>query len=59
MFVGFDGPETMQCIVDREIDTVVELGPGKVLSGLMRRFEKVLIVIRWVTENHYHKPFQL
>ena len=32
--------ETMQCIVDREIDTVVELGSGKVLSGLMRRFDK-------------------
>ena len=32
--------ETMQCIVDHEIDTVVELGSGKVLSGLMRRFDK-------------------
>jgi len=32
--------ETMQCIVDREIDTVVELGSGKVLSGLMKRFDK-------------------
>tara|TARA_Y100000588_G_scaffold28760_1_gene28123 strand:- start:430 stop:585 length:156 start_codon:yes stop_codon:yes gene_type:complete len=30
----------MQCIVDHEIDTVVELGSGKVLSGLMRRFDK-------------------
>ena len=32
--------ETMQCIVGREIDTVVELGSGKVLSGLMKRFDK-------------------
>ncbi len=32
--------ETMQCIVDQGIHTVVELGPGKVLSGLMRRFDK-------------------
>ena len=32
--------ETMKCIVDQEIHTVVELGPGKVLSGLMRRFDK-------------------
>ena len=32
--------ETMQCIVDHEIDTVVELGSGKVLSGLMKRFDK-------------------
>jgi [acyl-carrier-protein] S-malonyltransferase len=32
--------ETMQYIVDHEIDTVIELGPGKVLSGLMRRFDK-------------------
>ena len=30
----------MQCIVDHEIDTVVELGSGKVLSGLMKRFDK-------------------
>lgn len=32
--------ETMQHIVDQGIDTVIELGPGKVLSGLMRRFDK-------------------
>ena len=32
--------ETMQCIVDRGIKTVVEFGPGKVLSGLMRRFDR-------------------
>ena len=32
--------ETMQCIVDHEIDTVVVLGSGKVLSGLMKRFDK-------------------
>ncbi len=32
--------ETMQCIVDNQIDAVVELGSGKVLSGLMRRFDK-------------------
>ena len=32
--------ETMQCIVDHKIDTVVELGSGKVLSGLMKRFDK-------------------
>tara|TARA_B110000467_G_scaffold145616_1_gene149269 strand:- start:51 stop:986 length:936 start_codon:yes stop_codon:yes gene_type:complete len=32
--------ETMQSIVDHEIEAVVELGSGKVLSGLMRRFDK-------------------
>jgi [acyl-carrier-protein] S-malonyltransferase len=32
--------ETMQSIVDQEIEAVVELGSGKVLSGLMRRFDK-------------------
>ena len=32
--------ETMQCIVDHEIGTVVELGSGKVLSGLLKRFDK-------------------
>lgn len=32
--------ETMKCIVDQGIHTVIELGPGKVLSGLMRRFDK-------------------
>ena len=32
--------ETMQCIVDHKIDTVVELGSGNVLSGLMKRFDK-------------------
>lgn len=32
--------ETMQYIVDQGIHTVIELGPGKVLSGLMRRFDK-------------------
>jgi [acyl-carrier-protein] S-malonyltransferase len=30
----------MQCIVDNQIDTVVELGSGKVLSGLMKRFDR-------------------
>ncbi len=32
--------ETMQSIADHKINTVVELGSGKVLSGLMRRFDK-------------------
>ena len=32
--------ETMQYIVDQGVHTVIELGPGKVLSGLMRRFDK-------------------
>ncbi len=32
--------ETMQGIVDQGINTVIECGPGKVLSGLMRRFDK-------------------
>ena len=32
--------ETMKSIVDHEIEAVVELGSGKVLSGLMRRFDK-------------------
>ena len=34
--------ETMQCIVDQEIDSVIELGSGKVLSGLMKRFNKTI-----------------
>ena len=34
--------ETMQCIVDHEIDSVVELGSGKVLSGLMKRYNKTI-----------------
>jgi len=32
--------ETMQSIVDHEIESIVELGSGKVLSGLIRRFDK-------------------
>lgn len=32
--------ETMKYIADQGIRTVIELGPGKVLSGLMRRFDK-------------------
>ena len=32
--------ETMQCLLDQGVDVVVELGSGKVLSGLMRRFNK-------------------
>jgi [acyl-carrier-protein] S-malonyltransferase len=32
--------ETMQSIVDHEIEAVVELGSGKVLSGLMKRFDR-------------------
>lgn len=32
--------ETMQTMVDHEINTVVELGSGKVLSGLIKRFDK-------------------
>ncbi len=32
--------DTMKVLVDRGIEAVVELGPGKVLSGLMRRFNK-------------------
>jgi len=32
--------EIMQSLVDQGIRTVVELGPGKVLSGLIRRFDK-------------------
>ena len=32
--------ETMQSIIDHKINTVVELGSGKVLSGLMKRFDK-------------------
>ena len=34
--------ETMQCIVDQEIDSVIELGSGKVLSGLMKRYNKTI-----------------
>ena len=32
--------ETMQYMVDQGIQAVVEIGSGKVLSGLMRRFDK-------------------
>ena len=32
--------ETMQVLVDQEIDSVVELGSGKVLSGLIKRFNR-------------------
>lgn len=32
--------ETMQYMVDHEIDSVIELGSGKVLSGLMKRYNK-------------------
>ncbi|QPJ63289.1 MAG: ACP S-malonyltransferase [Candidatus Nitronauta litoralis] len=30
--------ETMQVLVDQEIEAVIEIGSGRVLSGLMRRF---------------------
>jgi [acyl-carrier-protein] S-malonyltransferase len=32
--------ETMQMLVDQEIEAVVELGAGKVLSGLIKRFNR-------------------
>jgi [acyl-carrier-protein] S-malonyltransferase len=32
--------ETMQVMVDQEIESVVELGAGKVLSGLIKRFNR-------------------
>ena len=32
--------EFMRCLVEQEIETVVELGPGKVLTGLMRRIDR-------------------
>ena len=32
--------ETMQYLIDQEIDVAIELGTGRVLSGLMRRFNK-------------------
>jgi len=32
----------MQYIVDQEIDSVIELGSGKVLSGLMKRYNKTI-----------------
>jgi len=32
--------ETMQFLVDQGVEAVIELGTGKVLSGLMRRFKK-------------------
>ncbi|MFO7859520.1 MAG: ACP S-malonyltransferase [Ectothiorhodospiraceae bacterium] len=34
--------ETIQALADRGVDTVVECGPGKVLSGLTRRIDKTL-----------------
>jgi [acyl-carrier-protein] S-malonyltransferase len=30
----------MKCLVDQGIEVVIELGTGKVLSNLMRRFSK-------------------
>ncbi len=35
--------ETMQYLVDDGIQAVVEIGPGRVLSGLMRRFAKQIL----------------
>ena len=32
--------ETMQYLVDNGVKVTIELGTGKVLSGLMRRFNK-------------------
>lgn len=32
--------ESMRCLVERDIGAVVEVGPGKVLTGLMRRIDK-------------------
>ena len=32
--------ETMESIIDHKIHTIIELGSGKVLSGLMKRFDK-------------------
>ncbi|GJL78305.1 MAG: malonyl CoA-acyl carrier protein transacylase [Nitrospinaceae bacterium] len=32
--------ETMKAMAEQGIQTVIELGPGKVLSGLMKRFDK-------------------
>ena len=32
--------ETMQVLVDQGVERVIELGPGKVLSGLIKRFNK-------------------
>jgi len=37
--------QTMQAFSDLGIDTVVECGPGKVLSGLFKRFDRKLQVI--------------
>jgi len=34
--------ETMKVLVEQGVQTVIELGPGKVLSGLMRRFDKTI-----------------
>ena len=34
--------ETMQYIVDQKIDSLIELGSGKVLSGLMKRYNKTI-----------------
>ena len=32
--------QTMQVLVDQGVERVVELGSGKVLSGLIKRFDK-------------------
>jgi len=34
--------QTMKVLVERGVRTIIELGPGKVLSGLMRRYDKTV-----------------
>ena len=37
--------DCVQALTDRGVDTVVECGPGKVLSGLARRIDKSLVAL--------------
>ena len=47
--------DTMQHLVDKGIEVVVELGTGKVLSKLMRRFNKDIKCFQVQTPaNHLH-----
>ena len=43
--------QTMHAIQEKEIDVVIECGPGKVLSGLFKRFDRSIKVIPLLNEK--------